>query len=217
VDTARAAALRSRPPRRGRADQLFTPTQSATASRRPLLPLGVGGGCLLKTGLPWQQPGPPGRLTPARVRRGFRNIRQALPDLAGAPKPGKPGPGRPPGSTNRRPTEPPRLPGLRHYYEPVRRRMPRRYSAPPVSAVRRAPSCPRRLPAPRQCRHPPSHVPCRSRRPDSRRLHAGHRLASKRAPARLIPDPFNRSGSDVSCLFRHVVSGSLTVAFPVPT
>ena len=38
-----------------------------------------------------------------RVRRGFRNIRQALPDLAGAPKPGKPGPGRPPGSTNRRP------------------------------------------------------------------------------------------------------------------
>ncbi|HTP15054.1 MAG TPA: hypothetical protein VMK13_04375, partial [Streptosporangiaceae bacterium] len=40
---------------------------------------------------------------PARVRRGFRNIRQALPDLAGAPKPGKPGPGRPPGSKNRRP------------------------------------------------------------------------------------------------------------------
>ena len=31
--------------------------------------------------LPWQQPCPPGRLTPARVRRGFRNIRQtpALP------------------------------------------------------------------------------------------------------------------------------------------
>jgi DDE superfamily endonuclease len=41
--------------------------------------------------------------TPARVRRGFRNIRQMLPDLAGAPKPGKPGPGRPPGSRNRRP------------------------------------------------------------------------------------------------------------------
>jgi hypothetical protein len=53
--------------------------------------------------LPWQQPCPPGRLTPARVRRGFRNIRQALPDLASAPKPGKPGPGRPPGSKNRRP------------------------------------------------------------------------------------------------------------------
>jgi hypothetical protein len=53
--------------------------------------------------LPWQQPCPPGRLTPARVRRGFRNIRQTLPDLASAPKPGKPGPGRPPGSKNRRP------------------------------------------------------------------------------------------------------------------
>ncbi|SRR6266571_4379487 len=53
--------------------------------------------------LPWQRPCPPGRLTPARVRRGFRNIRQMLPDLASAPKPGKPGPGRPPGSKNRRP------------------------------------------------------------------------------------------------------------------
>jgi hypothetical protein len=40
---------------------------------------------------------------PARVRRGFRNIRQAFPDLASAPKPGKPDPGRPPGSKNRRP------------------------------------------------------------------------------------------------------------------
>jgi hypothetical protein len=53
--------------------------------------------------LPWERPAPPGRLTPARVRRGFRNIRASLPCLAGAPKPGKPGPGRPPGSKNRRP------------------------------------------------------------------------------------------------------------------
>jgi hypothetical protein len=53
--------------------------------------------------LPWQRPCPPGRLTPARVRRGFRNIRQTLPGLAGAPKPGKPGPGRPPGPKNRHP------------------------------------------------------------------------------------------------------------------
>jgi len=53
--------------------------------------------------LPWQRPCPPRRLTPARVRRGFRNIRQTLPGLAGVPKPGKPGPGRPPGSKNRRP------------------------------------------------------------------------------------------------------------------
>jgi hypothetical protein len=53
--------------------------------------------------LPWERPAPPGRLTPARVRRGFRNIRATVPCPAGAPKPGKPGPGRPPGSTNGRP------------------------------------------------------------------------------------------------------------------
>ena len=53
--------------------------------------------------LPWQRPCPPGRLTPARVRSGFRSIHQALPCLASAPKPGKPGPGRPPGSKNRHP------------------------------------------------------------------------------------------------------------------
>ncbi len=53
--------------------------------------------------LPWERPAPPERLTPARVRRGFRNIRATVPCPAGAPKPGKPGPGRPPGSKNRRP------------------------------------------------------------------------------------------------------------------
>ncbi len=52
---------------------------------------------------PWERPAPPGRLTPARVRRGFRNIRALTGCPAGAPKPGKPGPGRPPGSKNRRP------------------------------------------------------------------------------------------------------------------
>ena len=31
--------------------------------------------------LPWQRPAPPGRLTPARVRRGFRDIRGTLPVL----------------------------------------------------------------------------------------------------------------------------------------
>jgi hypothetical protein len=50
---------------------------------------------------PWERPAPPGRLTPARVRRGFRNIRAKTAQPAGAPKPGKPGPGRPPGSKNR--------------------------------------------------------------------------------------------------------------------
>jgi hypothetical protein len=53
--------------------------------------------------LPWERPALPARLTPARVRRGFRNICATIPRLAGAPKPGKPGPGRPPGSKNRRP------------------------------------------------------------------------------------------------------------------
>jgi DDE superfamily endonuclease len=53
--------------------------------------------------LPWQRPAPAGRLTPARVRRGFRNLRTTAGCPAGAPKPGKPGPGRPPGSKNRRP------------------------------------------------------------------------------------------------------------------
>jgi hypothetical protein len=53
--------------------------------------------------LPWERPAPPERLTPARVRRGFRNIRATIGCPAGAPKPGKPGPGRPSGSKNRRP------------------------------------------------------------------------------------------------------------------
>ncbi|WP_331768069.1 NF041680 family putative transposase [Embleya sp. NBC_00896] len=52
---------------------------------------------------PWEKPAEPGRLTPARVRRGFRNIRPNLAQPAGAPKLGKPGPGRPPGSRNLRP------------------------------------------------------------------------------------------------------------------
>ena len=52
---------------------------------------------------PWERPAPPGWLTPARVRRGFRNIRAKAGCPASAPKPGKPGPGRPPGSKNRHP------------------------------------------------------------------------------------------------------------------
>lgn len=52
---------------------------------------------------PWERPATPRRLTPARVRRGFRNLRPALPLPAGAPKPSHPGPGRPPGSRNRHP------------------------------------------------------------------------------------------------------------------
>jgi hypothetical protein len=54
---------------------------------------------------PWERPAPPGRLTPARVRRGFRHARAKTISPASAPKPGKPGPGRPPGSKNRRPAK----------------------------------------------------------------------------------------------------------------
>jgi hypothetical protein len=50
---------------------------------------------------PWEQPAAPHRLTPARVRRSFRNIRPTTLLPARAPKPGRPGPGRPPGSRNR--------------------------------------------------------------------------------------------------------------------
>jgi hypothetical protein len=42
----------------------------------------------------------PHRLTPARVRRGFRNLRAKTTLPASAPKPSHPGPGRPPGSKN---------------------------------------------------------------------------------------------------------------------
>jgi len=52
---------------------------------------------------PWERPRPANRLTPARVRRGFRNLRPTTPRPASAPKPSKPGPGRPLGSKNRAP------------------------------------------------------------------------------------------------------------------
>ncbi|MER8062758.1 hypothetical protein ABTZ95_36255, partial [Streptomyces sp. NPDC094022] len=52
---------------------------------------------------PWEKPAEPGRLTPARVRRGFRNLRPHLTCPARAPKPTTPGSGRPIGSKNRRP------------------------------------------------------------------------------------------------------------------
>jgi hypothetical protein len=54
---------------------------------------------------PWERPATARRLTPARVRRDFRNIRTTATCPAGAPKPGKPGPGRPPGSLNRKPAQ----------------------------------------------------------------------------------------------------------------
>jgi hypothetical protein len=50
---------------------------------------------------PWERPLPADRLTPARVRRGFRHLRAKTDQPASAPKPTRPGPGRPPGVTNR--------------------------------------------------------------------------------------------------------------------
>jgi hypothetical protein len=54
---------------------------------------------------PWERRArDPGRLTPARVRRGFRNIRPSIVLPVGVPKPSRPGPGRPLGSRNKRRT-----------------------------------------------------------------------------------------------------------------
>ncbi|MGW7514123.1 NF041680 family putative transposase [Streptomyces sp. NPDC054796] len=53
---------------------------------------------------PWEKRTRPGELlTPTRVRRGFRHIRPHLGSPARAPKPTRPGPGRPPGVRNRHP------------------------------------------------------------------------------------------------------------------
>lgn len=52
---------------------------------------------------PWEKPAPADRLTPARVRRGFRHLRGNVGNPAAAPKPSRPGPGRPAGHPNRQP------------------------------------------------------------------------------------------------------------------
>ncbi|QHC33686.1 hypothetical protein GR129_26620 [Streptomyces sp. HF10] len=52
---------------------------------------------------PGEKPAEPARLTPARVRRGFQNLRPHLHCPARAPKPSTPWPGRPPGPKNRHP------------------------------------------------------------------------------------------------------------------
>jgi hypothetical protein len=51
---------------------------------------------------PWEKPLPAERLTPARVRRGFRYLRVKITQPASAPKPSHPGPGRPAGHPNQR-------------------------------------------------------------------------------------------------------------------
>ncbi|GGJ62124.1 hypothetical protein GCM10010121_085940 [Streptomyces brasiliensis] len=51
---------------------------------------------------PWERALPVERLTPGRVRRGFRQVRGSLPVLTNPTKPSRPGPGRPPGRRNKR-------------------------------------------------------------------------------------------------------------------
>ncbi|MFJ9843297.1 NF041680 family putative transposase [Kitasatospora sp. NPDC101155] len=62
---------------------------------------------------PWERPLEPHRLTPSRVRRGFRHLRPKTAQPAGVPKPSRPGPGRPPGTPNRHPEPAPRTPPRR--------------------------------------------------------------------------------------------------------
>lgn len=57
---------------------------------------------------PWEKPAEPGRLTPGRVRRGFIRIHRITARPAIAPKPSRPGPGRPKGIANSSPA--PRYP-----------------------------------------------------------------------------------------------------------
>jgi hypothetical protein len=49
---------------------------------------------------PWETPLDPDRLTPGRVRRGFPRIHRTTARPAAAPKPSRPGPGRPKGTRN---------------------------------------------------------------------------------------------------------------------
>lgn len=60
------------------------------------------------TRLPWQPPQPAAAMTPGRVRAGFRRARELTGTPARTAKPGRPGPGRPKGSKNKR--KPPTYP-----------------------------------------------------------------------------------------------------------
>jgi hypothetical protein len=79
---------------------------------------------------------------------------------------------------------------------------------------------------PRANTAPPARSPCRGDRfprsmqeprPRSRHLHAGHHLANQQAPARLIPRLQSIPGFDVNLFLRHVISGSLALAFVIHT
>jgi hypothetical protein len=107
--------------------------------------------------------------------------------------------------------------GLLSYYGPVRRRASHRYSVPSVSASARSLSStggPQDPMNGRRYRHPPSHVPCKTCRPGSRRLCAGHRLANKRAPARLIPGKGQGSPVSMSSLNSRRFDSDALAGFP---
>jgi hypothetical protein len=95
------------------------------------------------------------------------------------------------------PLAPPPLQGHRRYYEAVRPCAPRRYAAPCRSAAWDLP-----LPADGHTDQPVcrgDRFPCSTQEPEprSRHLHAGHHLASRQAPARLIPEQLLDPGFDV--------------------
>ena len=77
------------------------------------------------TRLPWQPRQPPGEMTPARVRAGFRRARDQAGTPASTAKPSRPGPGRPKGSRNKR-KAPRRRPGKHTLKQPKQAKNPRK-------------------------------------------------------------------------------------------
>ena len=94
---------------------------------------------------------------------------------------------------------------LPSYYEPVRQRAPRpvlnasgvcRWHAPSRDLGTCDPGSP--------YRRSPSHVPCKSRRPGSRRLYAGHHLASNTGTRQAHPSRAAALGFDAIYRFRRL-------------
>ena len=83
---------------------------------------------------------------------------------------------------------------------------------------RHAPSCDRGAfhPVERSAyRRPPSHVPCKSSRPGSRRLYAGHHLASTRVSRQAHPEGGTRTlGFDAICSLSRRLNGDAHPGYP---
>jgi len=93
-------------------------------------------GLLADHKLPWERPRDPGRLTPTRIRRGFRGLATRLGTPASPPRPSKAGPGRPKGSRRGPAT---RCPAIKKRLTPTARlnRKPRTWCHRLARAVRR--------------------------------------------------------------------------------